>query len=386
HPLDGYYYPVKLGDTYALQIDCAGKENDPDWEQLSLQEQLQEIKQVVLKHTQDLSGEIGENWLVWGKLVSPNQDPEAIAQVCYEALEIVDQPEWKRDHKGKGTWHGATLFELERPDMTLDGLHCNHQVIICLFPHDKTDEELQKILGKLYRDLLQLFHYRNKILWVYEQTRQLKEALKDSSRAIQKIVDSLPQRLTSSTLNLQQLQQDLANALSVYHYYQTNLGYLQEHYATVKINTENYQRRTQAIAQRDPNSNLEFLIKFSRFATEKYLTQIKSNYQGLSAGVKPLENFIKTVEGIINIEKTKNERTLNKTLAIASVGIGSASVTAATISEQAEGMVKTILPVPVNQQTPLINYWTSFGLALIMSLSIGLFGAIITALCVGKHK
>ncbi|NET62577.1 MAG: hypothetical protein F6K47_42735, partial [Symploca sp. SIO2E6] len=43
HPLDGYYYPVKLGDTYALQIDCAGKENDPDWEQLPLQEQLQQI-------------------------------------------------------------------------------------------------------------------------------------------------------------------------------------------------------------------------------------------------------------------------------------------------------------------------------------------------------
>lgn len=35
HPLDGFYYPVKLGDTYALQIDCSGKKNDPDWEQLS---------------------------------------------------------------------------------------------------------------------------------------------------------------------------------------------------------------------------------------------------------------------------------------------------------------------------------------------------------------
>ncbi|NER97987.1 MAG: hypothetical protein F6J86_29775 [Symploca sp. SIO1B1] len=380
YPLDGYYYPVKLGDTYALQIDCSGKENDSKWKQLSLLEQLLHIKQIILKHTQDLPGEIGENWLVWGKLASPNQNPEAIAQDFYEALEIVDQPQWKRDRQGKGTLQGATLFALERPDITPDGLNRSQQMLICLFPHDQTDEQLEKTIRKLYRDLIRIFHYRNKILWVYEQTRQLKDTLKDSSRAVQKIVDSLPQRLTKPPLNLQQLQQDLADALSIYYYYQTNLGYLKEHYSTVKINTNNYQRRIQEMVKRDPNNNLDFLIRFGNFATQKYLTQIKNDYQSLSAGVKPLENFIKAIEGIISIEKTKNERTLNQTVAIASVGIGTASLTASTISEQAEGMTKTILPVPANQATPPSNYWASFGLSLIISLVVGLFSAVITAL------
>lgn len=100
--------------------------------------------------------------------------------------------------------------------------------------------------------------------------------------------------------------------------------------------------------------------------------------QILSAGLKPLETFIKTIEGIIEIEKTKNERTLNQTVAIASVGISTASLAAATLTEQAEGIVKGILPVPANFPTPALNYWASFGLAFLLSVVIGVGSAAIT--------
>ncbi|HEY9603678.1 MAG TPA: hypothetical protein V6C85_18825, partial [Allocoleopsis sp.] len=205
YPLDGYYYPVKLGDTYAVQIDCSGKDNDPDWAQLPQAEQLRQLKEIVLEHKHKLPGEMGEDWLIWGKLATPNQDPEATAKECYSALKIVPQPRWQRDCKGQGTFQGATLFELEQPDITPDGFNRNHHILICLFPHDKTDDELKKIIGRLYRDLIRLFHYRNKVLWVYEQSRQLKTTLKDSSGVVQKLVDCLPQHLSYSPLNLNQL-------------------------------------------------------------------------------------------------------------------------------------------------------------------------------------
>jgi hypothetical protein len=378
HPLDGYYYPVKLGDTYAVQIDCSGKENDPDWAQLSQPEQLQEIKKIVLERTHQIPGEMGEDWLIWGKLATPNQDPEATAKDCYSALEIVSKPKWQRDCKGQGTFQGATLFELERPDITPDGYNRNHHILICLFPHDKRDDEVQEIIGRLYRNLIRLFHYRNKVLWVYEQSRQLHDTLKKSSGIIQKLVDSLPNRLSHSPLNLNQLQQDLATALSISHHYETNLGYLQEQATTIEVNAKNYERRVQAIAQLDPNSDLAFLERFGEFARDKYLSHVQTDYQALSAGLKPLENFIKTIGGIIEIERTKNERTLNRTVAIASVGISTASLAASTLTEQAEGIVKGIFPAPSNQPTPALNYWASFGLAFFLSVFIGVVSAAIT--------
>ncbi|GAB4209294.1 MAG: hypothetical protein Fur006_68930 [Coleofasciculaceae cyanobacterium] len=386
YPLDGYYYPVKLGDTYAVQIDCSGKENDPDWMQLPQTEQLRQLKEIVLEHKQQLPGEMGEDWLVWAKLATPNQDPLVTAQDCYSVLQIVSQPRWQRDCKGQETFQGATLFELEQPDITPDGLNRHHHILICLFPHDKTDNELKQIIGRLYRDVIRLFHYRNKVLWVYEQSRQLKNTLKDSSGIVQKLVDLLPQRLSNSPLNLNQLQHDLAHALSISHHYQINLGYLQEQASTVEINAKNYKNRLQTLAQLDANSDLTFLDGFSELATENYLNHIQTDYQILSAGLKPLETLIKTIEGIIEIEKTKNDRTLNHTVAIASVGIGTASLAASTLTEQAEGIVKGIFPIPANQPTPALNYWMSFGLAFVLSVVIGIASAAITGRMLRKGR
>jgi len=373
-----YYYPVKLGDTYAVQIDCSGKDNDPDWAQLPQPEQLRQLKEIVLEHKHQLPGEMGENWLIWGKLATPNQDPLATAKECYSALRIVPQPRWQRDYKGQGMFQGATLFQLEQPDITPDGFNRNHHILICLFPYDKTDDELKEIISRFYLDLIQLFHYRNKVLWVYEQSRQLKTTLENGSGVVQKLVDCLPQRLSYSPLNLNQLQQDLAHALSISHHYQINLGYLQEQESNIKINAKNYKECVQDIAQLDANSDLAFLERFSELATDKYLNQVQMDYQILSAGLKPLETFIKTIEGIIEIERTKNERTLNQTVAIASVGISTASLAASTLTEQAEGIVKGILPVPANQPTPALNYLVSFVLALSLSVVIGVVSAAIT--------
>ncbi|MFP4099557.1 hypothetical protein [Coleofasciculus sp.] len=374
YPLDGYYYPVKLGDTYALQIDCSGKENEPDWEQLSLEDKLRQIKDIIVEHTHEIPGEMGENWLVLGKLATDNQDPKATAQACYNALQLIPHAKWQR----QGTFQGATCFELKQTDTIPDGLNRNHYILICLFPYDTTDTELKDIMGRLYKNLIRLFHYRNKVLWNYEQSHQLKRELKDSSRVIQKLVNALPDRLHASPLNLDELQQDLAHALSISHYYETSLGYLQEQASNLEINTQNYTKRVDAIAQLDPNSDLGFLKDFGEMATEKFLSHIHSDYQTLKAGLNPLETCIKTIAGIIEIEKTKNERTLNQTVAIASVGISTASLAASALTEQAEGIVKSILPVPANQPTPALNHWASFSLIFGLSVLIGIVSALIT--------
>ncbi|MGK7877328.1 MAG: hypothetical protein AB4426_29730 [Xenococcaceae cyanobacterium] len=381
HPFDGYYYPVKLGDTYALQIDCSGEENNPNWDNYLLEKQLEIIIQEgILKgdETQQLPGEMGQSWLLWGKMATSSQNPEATAQECYKALPFVTKSNWKRNCKGQGKFQGASFFELEHPQSAQSGMNRNYHIIICLFPYEQAEEEIKITMGKLYRHFIRLFHYRNKIIWIYEQSLKLKETLKDASGSVKKIVDSLSDCIAESLLNLNQLQQYLASALSVSYYYETNLGYLQEHYSTIEVNIGNYQNRVQVLAKQDPNSDLAFLERFEGLATGKYLTQINTDYKALSAGLKPLENFIKTMEGIIEIEKAKNERILSRTVAIASVGIGTASITASTLSWHAEKIVNSILTVPANQATPPRNLWTSFGLVFLLSLVTGLLGAVIT--------
>jgi hypothetical protein len=379
YPLDGYYYPVKLGDTYALQIDCSGKLNDADWQQLPQPEKLQEIKQIILEHSRNLPGELGENWLIWGQLPAAVSDSEleAAAKDCYHALQIVSQPNWKRDLKGQGNYRGATFFELTQPDITADGYNRHTHALIFLFSHDQTEEEIKKnIIPQLHPDLIRLFHYRNKILWVYEKSRQLKQTLKKTYATIQQIVDTLSTRSTESHLNLNQLQQDLTNALSISYYYQQYVGYLEEQRNTIEINLKNYNNCLQDIAERDANSQLDCFRNFSHLVEEQYLAQLKSDEQNLGSSSKYLITFIATIQGIIEIEKTKNERTLNNTIALASVGIGTAGIAATIVGDRAEEILKNW---QFHQASPTVTFIFAFSFSLIVGLIFaGLTGLILS--------
>ncbi|MEQ8462087.1 hypothetical protein [Coleofasciculus sp. E1-EBD-02] len=62
------------------------------------------------------------------------------------------------------------------------------------------------------------------------------------------------------------------------------------------------------------------------------------------------------------------------------MGISTASLAASALTEQAEGIVKSILPVPANQPTPALNHWTNFSLTFGLSVLIGIVSAVITGI------
>jgi len=80
----------------------------------------------------------------------------------------------------------------------------------------------------------------------------------------------------------------------------------------------------------------------------------------LSAGLRLLENAIKTIEGIIEIEQTKSDRALNTTIFIASAGLATSGVAASIISTQVKS--------PANLEnffSPNVAFWISIGIGLV---------------------
>lgn len=371
-PLNGYYYPVRLGDTYVLQIDYSGKFSsiDPDWESLSTLERLPKIKEVILEKTNNIPATLGKNWLLWGQLTSDSLDVETIAIDCSRVTFSAE----KLDFKRTGRYQNASVFEFKTYDNTPDDLSHSQYCLIILFDPTQTKEEIKRAINGICRDLIYLFCYRNKILWVYENSRQLKQALKKTLPTVQRLIDSISRSIATSRADLKQLQQNLADALSISHAYQTNLSYLQENLNNLEINTENYRKRLKIMTQKDANADLQFLTNFYEFARAKYITQIQSDIGSLDAGNQPLNNTISTIQGIIEIEKTKNERTLNKTIAIVSAGIGTAGISATTFSKSQE-IVIAWLPLAPKQPIPVSYYWYSFALAFSLSVVIGVFFA-----------
>ncbi|PSB06952.1 hypothetical protein C7B69_23815 [filamentous cyanobacterium Phorm 46] len=108
------------------------------------------------------------------------------------------------------------------------------------------------------------------------------------------------------------------------------------------------------------------MASFSEFAEDKYVTQVKADNRSLSAGLRLLENAIETVEGIIEIERARSDRTLNFTIGTVGVGIGTSGVAATIYASQINS--------PASPQNPM-----SASQVLVLSLLLGIAGGLVSA-------
>ncbi len=357
-PLEGYAYPVKLGDTYSVQFDLSAKiETDEDNQVLSKPiDCLEDLKKELISRVKP-AATIGQSWLVWGRLTHDNQDALKTAKNCYSALSLFPKANWDTDFKIAGQFLGADFYELSLPPGDRGEISQNYHVLICLFPNNRSQsiDDINHTVVQLYVHLRRLFAYRNKVILAYTQSRQLKAKLKEASRKIKEIFTQLPQQVTATKFDLEELQQSLVKCLTICSIYAEYLSDFEEQENTIKTNVENYKRRLEIISK-DIGSDAQgfkFMAKFSDFAQEKYIWQVEADNKSLSPGLRLLENAIETIEGIIEIERAKSDRTLNVTIGAVGVGIATSGVYASVYAGQ-------IAP-PKNPLSANTVFWSSIG-------------------------
>lgn len=370
-PLEGYAYPVKLGDTYSVQFDLSAKiETDEDNQVLSKPiDCLEELKKELISRVNP-PATIGQSWLVWGQLTPDNQDALETAKNCYSKLNLFPKANWNTDFKIAGQFLGADFYELWLSPGDRGNISQNYHVLICLFPNNGSQsiDKINNIVVQLYAHLRRLFAYRNKVIWAYTQSRQLKVDLKDAARTIQNIVKELPEQVNAPKVDLKELQKNLVSSLTIFSLYANYISRLEEQENTIKTNLKNYKRRLETIGK-DMGSDAQafkFMASFSDFAEEKYVWQVEADNRSLSAGLRLLENAIQTIEGIIEIERAKGDRTLSFTIGTVGVGIGISGVAASIYASQIKS--------PASPQNPM-----SASQVLVLSLLLGIAGGLVSA-------
>jgi hypothetical protein len=370
-PLDGYAYPVKIGDTYAVQFDLSGK-IEPEDTKFAPEEidRLGWQKEKIISRVNP-PATIGQSWVVWGQLTADDQDALATAKNCYTKLNLFPNAKWDRDFQIAGKFLDADFYELWLPPGDRGNIDQNYHVLICLFPcSGQSISDINNTVAKLYTDLLQLFAYRNKVIWAYTQSRQLKADLKDASRTIQQIVTQLPKQVNARKVDLKELQQSLVNYLTLFSAYANYISRLEEQENTIKTNLKNYEKRLGTIGEKmgSDRTDFKFMENFSIFATEKYVCQVEADNRSLSGKLRLLENAIQTIEGISEIERAKSDRTLNVTIGTVGVGIGISGVYASTYATQIKNPASPQKSMDVNAV-----FWWSIGWGIVA-------GAIVFAL------
>ncbi|NET36544.1 MAG: hypothetical protein F6K19_31705 [Cyanothece sp. SIO1E1] len=319
-PLQGYYYPVRLNDTYGLQLDCS-IDNLVTPQPV---EGFAQLKTELEQRLQEKVPTIGQTWMLSGWLPeAQTQSVEATAKACYEAF--LPGSNWDQDLEGQGSLLGATIFELWRyRSILMEGanvevadqsLQQNQHIIIIIFANRAAAEKA----ADLYDDWLRLFCFRNKILWAYGQSRFIKQAIKTDFTVVQ-ANNHQHQTLEHFREVLFQIQ----NALN---HYKVNLIQLDFQGRTIDINLSNYQKRLNRIAKEGgAESDLSFLEEFTDIVKNKYLLQITKDSENMKLGLRLLEDAISATRSRLEVERDNRDRNFQEILKYLGVGWATASV------------------------------------------------------------
>lgn len=319
--LQGYYYPVRLGDTYGLLLDSSVDDK-------TVPQPVTNFATLKAEIEERLNGEtatLGQTWMISGWL--PNaaeKSPEDIAKACYKTLMPLGN--WQRDLQGSGTFLGATIFELfqyrsllkESPltPTSIQTVQENLHVIIAIYPNESAAEKA----AEFYSDWMRLFSYRHKILWAYGQSRVLKQSIKNYYSAVEEQLENTEQK-NSKQLDFSKAQETLIEVQRALNHYTSDLKKLDFQASTIDINLGNYKKRVEKMQKRaGEETDLNFLNDFTTTVTEKYQLQIHKDTENLDRALKLLNDTVAAVKIQVEIEKAKGDSNFQELITILGVG------------------------------------------------------------------
>ncbi|MBW4504125.1 MAG: hypothetical protein KME57_32345 [Scytonema hyalinum WJT4-NPBG1] len=350
--VDGSYSRVNFEDTNCLRYCCS---LDQEIELSDIALNITQIKDLaILPEVEDLptwrlsdNGYLGQTCIISG-WTDPAHTPisESIAPEAYKAL--IGQ---EHQHQQSGEFLGATVYEMWRGEGRWDGIVKDSHVIIIFYPDEATFAKA----AKYNNDWRYLFYCRHKILWAYEQGRELKLQL------LQKYKHSLIDINSISDLSkkgLHELKIELQKNINTVSRYVQEINLLQTQQHTVEVNWRNYENKR---CKEDIFKNEKFLEEFSKVVKDKYQVQLEKDYLSLNPGLVILENVTATIRGMVEIEEAQRDRNLNNTVAIAGVGLATSQIASSIIVAQ-ETPPKNI---PFLQTSA---FWTSIAAGIVASL------------------
>lgn len=320
-PLMGEIYPVRIHDTYALDLTLRYKKTV-------------EISQLrSLNPTNQIKGSLGQTLLLFAKPVNvPKSSIQDFVNKCVAALlqETVDNIK----PSAVGQLFGSPIFEY---DNDAENPTERRHILVWLESHPETLPRIAQ--GEAYHALLNLLCCRSKILYAYHQSRKCDQTAQELYSELEGQVNTLA---TPSQQTLEEFKEWLKQTpLRILHYGKV-LRDIQDHQSAIATNTQNYRSRLEKIeALSLEEDNLGFLQNFLNLSCKQFQNQIEVDLRFLTPAQGLFQQMIDTIRGIVEIEAEeqaqereredkKRDRDLQIYIGVVGAGIGVAGVVASS--------------------------------------------------------
>ena len=261
----------------------------------------------------------------------------------------------------QGELFGSPIFEYGLPNQSSQ----YQQVLIWLF----TKQETGNKFDQSYPELLDLFFYHSKIIKAYKDSRitykDLDRKYRDIESEVNKILE--PENNQGITRKyLKKLQKQLKAFPQLALKYTRLLLNLEESQNTIVINADNYSNKLEQIKHNLNGENLNFLENFLNKNCVTFQRQIQADLGYFQHGSQLLDQAVNSIRGIVEIEQTERDRSLERTVQVLGIGFGGGAIFSGIIVQHID---KINQPIPIiSPQTPLNPFLASLVLSIIATI------------------
>ena len=257
------------------------------------------------------------------------------------------------------------IFEYSQPKEKSDRL------LIIFYTTEETPKQIQPI----YFQLPELFLAYHKIIYTFQSSRTWNLEAKTLAKGIEINVQKLTNLSKDSTnIDIEDLKKSLQELLKIAPTYSLKIRNLEYAVYHINIHKQNYQTILNSF-QEKTNDQLEFFKSFLNKQT--FIEQIEADLNYLRPASNLLDQAINTIRGLVDIQQTESDRSLERTIQILGVGLGVGGIVSSTIS----GYIQE----PVSF-TPDFSKPMHPGLfSLLISLLLGILAALTMAGFIYRH-
>lgn len=327
--ISGFAYPLQTHDSYALWLNLRrpDRENGKKTESVDLS--------ILSKFNPDscllpefIESSLGQTllitaWLTEGQNYQDKQFLRELADQCVEEFipDPLHRPKFNRD----GLLFGSAIFEYGIINQPPPHQH----ILVWLFCHTVTDTKFEKC----YKELMDLFYYRSKVVQSYLNSRKVYKNIYDAYKTIEDEVEKIECLGDKNDLYCEELFQYkgvLKKIPKAALEYSRLLRDLDQCRHMIKMNAQCYEEKLAKIQAKLQSDNLIFLEIFSRKNCLYLQEEIQADLGYFEHGSGLLEKLLSAIRGMVEIEQAEQAICRQDTIKWLGAGIGTAVVVASS--------------------------------------------------------
>ncbi|WP_414620950.1 hypothetical protein [Calothrix sp. CCY 0018] len=324
----------------------------------------------------NINASLGQTLVFFAQPIGNIYDDKIFAEHCIKAL--ISEAEFNKLNlscQGKGKLLNSPIFEYNN---NADSSEQQCHILIWLNTNQQTTD-LEEA-GEYYYPLIDLLNSRSKIIyarsesrWCYQQARKEYSKLEDKVNQFNQFNQVKDKSVDDK---LKEFNRWLNEIPEISFNYARYLRDLELQRNTITTNVKNYKLYLEKIKAISNQDDLEFLSSFMELAEDTFIEQINIDLAYLTPGQTLFEQLIESIRGIVEIEQTKRDRSLENTINILGIGFGGGAIVSGVVVQHID-KIKQPVEFSLSFNKPLHPFYASLFISIAATLFFCLIGWLI---------